>query len=76
MPSLMTFNTATSCFTQSAEMVPAVIKLFNTAAIPPISPAPINAGMRGMKILAIDFKIVFILLCLRFCWNSRLFCCA
>ena len=75
MPSLMTFNTATSCFTQSMKWYQRVIKLFNTA-IPPISPNPINAGMRGMKILAIDFKIVFILLCLRFCWNSRLFCCA
>ena len=74
MPSLMTFNTATSCFTQS-EMVPKSNKVVQYT-IPPISPTPINAGMRGMKILAIDFKIVFILLCLRFCWNSRLFCCA
>ena len=65
IPSLMTFNTATTCLIQSPDIAPAVNKLFNIAAIPPINPAPIKAGIKGMKMLAIDFKTLFHLLCLR-----------
>ena len=46
-------------------MEPAVSKLLSIAAIPPINPAPINAGIKGIKILAIDFNTLFHLLCLR-----------
>ena len=34
-------------------MTSAASKLLKTAAIPPIKPAPINAGINGMNILAI-----------------------
>lgn len=61
----MTLSTETTCLSQSPDRVPAVNKLFNIAAIPPINPAPINAGIKGMKILAMDFKTLFHLLCLR-----------
>lgn len=49
----MISKTSVSCLTHSAWIVPAAIKLFNTAAIPPINPAPTKAGIRGIKIFEI-----------------------
>ena len=46
-------------------MEPAVSKLLSIAAIRLINPAPINAGIKGIKILAMDFNTLFHLLCLR-----------
>ena len=42
---------------------PATSKLESTAAIPPIKPAPTKAGINGMKIFEIDFKIRFTGVC-------------
>ena len=55
----MTFKTTTICFTQSAVKSPAWIKLFKTAAIPPINPAPTKAGIKGIKISAMVLSTLF-----------------